>query len=180
MTTLLEVSQSCATKGAVMELEICTARHEGLLLWRSIQCTALALVSCPYSRCLRACWCRSSYHTLRHHLTRRLRRRLLAAPSAPPVECRGVPARTFDGSIAAIEAPAKYSCPPTTGAQGSVGRDARDYIAEVDVITGERCFNQARAVLLRSSQRRGCPRLPTGGAPHPGRSYVSARCTPLA
>ena len=60
---------------------------------------------------------------------------------------RGVPARTFDGSIAAIEAPAKYSCPPTTDAQGSVRRDARDYIAEEDAITGERCFDQPRADL---------------------------------
>ena len=59
---------------------------------------------------------------------------------------------------------------------GSVGRDARDYIAEVDVITGERCFDQARAVLAA----RYCEVLSAEAAPHPGRSYVSARCTPLA
>ena len=60
---------------------------------------------------------------------------------------RGVLARTFYGCIAAIDAPAKYCCPSTTGAQGSVWRDARDYIAEKDAVTGERCFDQARVVL---------------------------------
>ena len=52
-----------------------------------------------------------------------------APPQAPPPihramrSNRGVPAPTFDGSAAAIEAPAKFSCPPPTHDQGSVGSE---------------------------------------------------------